>query len=164
MLRPSPPTGYFHVWCEVRPIALGEPLGDGLVSGYGTVVAEGKELREFEPDFFFDDQTGHVDAAARQFEAQMKMLQQTFNIYSGLKEQGKLRFAYAFADSPGGIIVLDMASNEELQQTLFLLPSMPLVNRTVRPLTEMKSVEDLITELESIVSSMPRKPSGKESG
>lgn len=96
--------------------------------------------------------------------AQMKMLQQTFNIYSGLKEQGKLRFAYAFADSPGGIMVLDMASNEELQQTLFLLPSMPLVNRTVRPLTEMKSVEDLITELESIVSSMPRKPSGKESG
>lgn len=96
--------------------------------------------------------------------AQMKMLQQTFNIYSGLKEQGKLRFAYAFADSPGGIIVLDMASNEELQQTLFLLPSMPLVNRTVRPLTEMKSVEDLITELESIVSSMPRKPSGKELG
>jgi muconolactone D-isomerase len=96
--------------------------------------------------------------------AQMKMLQQTFNIYSGLKEQGKLRFAYAFADSPGGIMVLDMASNEELQQTLFLLPSMPLVNRTVRPLTEMKSVEDLITELESIVSSMPRKPGGKESG
>jgi muconolactone D-isomerase len=96
--------------------------------------------------------------------AQMKMLQQTFNIYSGLKEQGKLRFAYAFADSPGGIMVLDMASNEELQQTLFLLPSMPLVNRTVRLLTEMKSVEDLITELESIVSSMPRKPGGKESG
>jgi muconolactone D-isomerase len=95
--------------------------------------------------------------------AQMKMLQQTFNIYSSLKEQGKLRFAYAFADSPGGIMVLDMASNEELQQTLFLLPSMPLVNRTVRPLTEMKSVEDLITELESIVSSMPRKLGGKES-
>jgi muconolactone D-isomerase len=95
--------------------------------------------------------------------AQMKMLQQTFNIYSGLKEQGKLRFAYAFADSPGGVMVLDMASNEELQQTLFLLPSMPLVNRTVRPLTEMKSVENLITELESIVSSMPRKPGGKES-
>ena len=95
--------------------------------------------------------------------AQMKMLQQTFNIYSGPKEQGKLRFAYAFADSPGGIMVLDMASNEELQQTLFLLPSMPLVNRTVRPLTEMKSVEDLITELESIVSSMPRKLGGKES-
>jgi muconolactone D-isomerase len=95
--------------------------------------------------------------------AQMKMLQQTFNIYSGLKEQGKLRFAYAFADSPGGIMVLDMASNEELQQTLFLLPSMPLVNRIVRPLTDMKSVENLITELESIVSSMPRKLGGKES-
>jgi muconolactone D-isomerase len=90
--------------------------------------------------------------------AQMKMLQQTFNIYRELKEQGKLKFAYAFADSPGGIMVLDVASNEELQQTLFLLPSMPLVNRTVRPLTEIKSVEDLIAELESIVSSMPRKP------
>ncbi len=34
-------------------------------------------------------------------------------------------------------MVLDLASNEELQQTLFLLPSMPLVNRTVRPLTEI---------------------------
>lgn len=90
--------------------------------------------------------------------AQMKMLQQTFNVYHELKEQGKLKFVYAFADSPGGIMVLDVASNEELQQTLFLLPSMPLVNRTVRPLTEIKSVEEIITELESIVNSMPRKP------
>ncbi|AFU58280.1 hypothetical protein Ngar_c13420 [Candidatus Nitrososphaera gargensis Ga9.2] len=94
--------------------------------------------------------------------AQMKMLQQTFSIYRELKEQGKLKFAYAFADSPGGIMVLDVASNEELQQTLFLLPSMPLVNRTVRPLTEIKQVEDLITELESIVSSMPRTPGEKK--
>jgi len=92
--------------------------------------------------------------------AQMKMLQQTFSIYRDLKEQGKLKFVYAFADSPGGIMVLDVASNDELQQTLFLLPSMPLVSRTVRPLTEMKSVEQLISELESIVSSMPSK--GKE--
>ena len=88
--------------------------------------------------------------------AQMKMLQQTFNIYRELKEQGKLKFVYAFADSPGGILVLDVASNEELQQTLFMLPSMPLVDRTVRPLTEIRSVEGLIAELESIVSSMPR--------
>lgn len=94
--------------------------------------------------------------------AQMKMLQQTFNIYRELKEQGKLKFVYAFADSPGGIMVLDVASNDELQQTLFLLPSMPLVNRIVRPLTEIKSVEDLITELESIVSSMPRRPDEKK--
>jgi muconolactone D-isomerase len=93
--------------------------------------------------------------------AQMKMLQQTFQIYRDLKEQGKLKFMYAFADSPGGIIVLDVASNEELQQTLFLLPSMPLVNRTVRPLTELKSVEDLVTELQSIVSSMPSRPEEK---
>lgn len=90
--------------------------------------------------------------------AQMKMMQQTFNTYRDLKEQGKLKFAYAFADSPGGIVVLDVASNEELQQILFLFPSMPLVNRIVRPLTEMKSVENIIGELESIVSSMPRKP------
>lgn len=89
--------------------------------------------------------------------AQMKMLQQTFTIYRELKEQSKLKFVYAFADSPGGMMVLDVASNDELQQTLFLLPSMPLVSRTVRPLTEMKSVEELISELESIVSSMPAK-------
>jgi muconolactone D-isomerase len=86
--------------------------------------------------------------------AQMKMLQQTFETYRELKGSGELKFAYAFADRPGGIVVLDVASNEELQQTLFLMPSMPLVERTVRPLTEMKSVEGLIKELESIVGSM----------
>jgi muconolactone delta-isomerase len=93
--------------------------------------------------------------------AQMKMLQQTFGIYRELKDQGKLKFVYAFADSPGGMMVLDVASNNELQQTLFLLPSMPIVSRIVRPLTEMKSVEELISELESIVSSMPRKSKEK---
>ena len=82
--------------------------------------------------------------------AQMKMLQQTFNIYEELREQGKLKFAYAFADSPGGIMVLDVTSKEELQQILFLLPSMPMVNRIVRPLTEVGSVKNLIGELESI--------------
>lgn len=89
--------------------------------------------------------------------AQMKMLQQTFAIYKELSDSGKLKFSYAFADKPGGIIVLDVASNEELQQTLFLLPSMPLVDRVVRPLTEIRSVESIINELESIVSSMPGK-------
>jgi muconolactone D-isomerase len=78
--------------------------------------------------------------------AQMKMLQQTFETYQELKERGKLKFAYAFADRPGGIVVLDVASNEELQQLLFLMPSMPL--------TEMKSVDGLVGELESIVGSM----------
>jgi muconolactone D-isomerase len=87
--------------------------------------------------------------------AQMKMLQQTFATYQDLSEQGKLKFAYAFADSPGGVMVLDVASNEELQRVLFLLPSMPLVERTVRPLTEMKSVEEMVGELRSIVDSMP---------
>lgn len=87
--------------------------------------------------------------------AQMKMLQQTFETYQELKEQGKIKFSYAFADSPGGIIVLDVASNEELQQVLFLLPSMPLVHRTVRPLTEIKSVQGIVAELQTIVSSMP---------
>ena len=27
-------------------------------------LAKGEFLREFEPDFFFDDQTGHIDNAA----------------------------------------------------------------------------------------------------
>jgi muconolactone D-isomerase len=88
--------------------------------------------------------------------AQMKTLQQTFSTYNDLKEQGKLKFAYAFADSPGGIMLLDVESNEEPQQVLFLLPSMPLVQRTVRPLTEIKSADAIVSELQSIVSSMPR--------
>jgi hypothetical protein len=45
-------------------------------------------------------------------------------------------------------MVLDVASNEELQRTMFMVPSMPLANRNVR----------LLTEIESIVNSMPRKP------
>jgi 5'-nucleotidase len=28
-------------------------------------LAKGEFLREFEPDFFFDDQTGHIESAAR---------------------------------------------------------------------------------------------------
>lgn len=95
--------------------------------------------------------------------AQMKMLQQTFDTYQEMKDQGKIKFAYAFADSPGGIIVLDVASNEELQKVLFLLPSMPLVQRTVRPLTEVKSVEGIVAELQTIVSSMPN-PEQKGTG
>ena len=27
-------------------------------------LAKGSFLREFEPDFFFDDQTGHIESAA----------------------------------------------------------------------------------------------------
>jgi 5'-nucleotidase len=28
-------------------------------------LAKGEFLREFEPDFFFDDQTGHIESASR---------------------------------------------------------------------------------------------------
>jgi 5'-nucleotidase len=28
-------------------------------------LPKGKFLREFEPDFFFDDQTGHIESASR---------------------------------------------------------------------------------------------------
>ncbi len=95
--------------------------------------------------------------------AQIKMLQQTFEMYEGLKDEGKLKFAYAFADSPGGITLWDVESNDELQKILFLLPSMPLVTRTVTPLTEMKAVSQVIEELRSIVNSMPKKPSQQNS-
>ncbi len=84
------------------------------------------------------------------------MLKQTFQIYEDLKNQNKLKFAYAFADIPGGISLWEVESNEDLQRILFLLPSMPLVERTVRPVTEMSSVANVIGELESIVSSMPK--------
>ena len=87
--------------------------------------------------------------------AQITMIKQTFQMYEEFKNQGKLIACYAFADFPGGITIWDVASNEELQQILFLLPTMPLVNRIVRPLTELKNAAKIIGELESIVSSMP---------
>ena len=60
-----------------------------------------------------------------------------------MKNKGKRKFGYAFADFPGGVCIWDVESNEELQHILFLLPSMPLVKRTVRLLTEMKSVSEI---------------------
>lgn len=53
-------------------------------------------------------------------------------------------------------MVLDVASNEELQQVLFLLLSMLLAQRTVRPLIEMKSVDFMISQLQMIAGSMPK--------
>jgi len=88
--------------------------------------------------------------------SQMAMLKQTYEMYDDLKTRGKLKFSYAFADSPGGITLWDVESNEELQRILFLLPSMPFVERTVKPVTEMKAVLNVIKELETIVSSMPK--------
>src|SRR5207247_8450214 len=80
--------------------------------------------------------------------ARMTMLKQTFDMYDDLKTRGKLKFSYAFADSPGAITMWDVESNEELQRILFLLPSMPFVERTVKPVTEMKSALNVIKELE----------------
>lgn len=88
--------------------------------------------------------------------SQMAMLKQTYDMYDDLKARGKLKFSYAFADSPGGITLLDVESNEELQRILFLLPSLPFVERSVKPVTEMKAVLNVIKELETIVSSMPK--------
>lgn len=39
---------------------------------------------------------------------------------------------------------------------------MPIVKRTVKPLTEMKAVEGIVEELESIVKSMPKTADNKK--
>jgi muconolactone D-isomerase len=88
--------------------------------------------------------------------AQITKLKQTFDMYDDLKARGKLKFSYMFADTPGGITLWEVESNEELQRILFLLPSMPLVERTVKPLTEMKSALNVMKELALIVSSMSK--------
>ncbi len=89
--------------------------------------------------------------------ARMTMLKQTYDMYDDLKKRDKLKFSYAFADSPGGFMLLNVDSNEELQRILFLLPSMPFVERTVKPVTEMKALLNVIKELEKIVNSEPNK-------
>jgi muconolactone D-isomerase len=89
--------------------------------------------------------------------AQLKMLSQTFAMYKDYKENGKLKEMYAFADNPGGITVWDVESNEELQKILFLLPTMPFMDREVHPITTLDSVSDVVQELTDIVKSMPSK-------
>jgi muconolactone D-isomerase len=87
---------------------------------------------------------------------QTNMLKRTYQLYDEMKVKGKLKVSYAFADYPGAVTIWDVGSNEELQQILFLLPSMPLVDRTVKPLTEIKSLTDIISQLESVVRAMPK--------
>jgi muconolactone D-isomerase len=91
--------------------------------------------------------------------AQLKMLSQTFAMYKDYKENGKLKEMYAFADNPGGITIWDVESNEELQKTLFLLPTMPFMEREVRPITSLDSAIGVVRELTEIVKSMPAGPS-----
>jgi muconolactone D-isomerase len=88
--------------------------------------------------------------------SQTKLLKQTYKVYEEMKVKGKLKVSYAFADYPGVVTIWDVGSTEELQQILFLLPSMPLVNRTVKPLTEMKSLMHVIQQLESLMEAMPK--------
>jgi muconolactone delta-isomerase len=88
--------------------------------------------------------------------SQINMIKETFRLYEEMKTKGKLKISYAFADLPGGITIWDVQSIEELQQILFLLPIMPLVKRTVKPLTEVKSATEVIRQLETLVGSMPK--------
>lgn len=84
------------------------------------------------------------------------LLKHTFGLYNDYRKEGKLKFSYGFADQPGVISIWDVESNEELQRILFLLPSLSVIDRTVKPLTEMKSIVSVIGELEQIVSSISR--------
>ena len=89
--------------------------------------------------------------------AQLKMLNQTFQMYKDYKENGKLKEMYAFADNLGGITVWDAESNEDLQKILFLLPTMAFMEREVHPSTTLDSVTNVVKELTDIVKSMPAK-------
>ena len=91
--------------------------------------------------------------------AQLKMLRQTFEMYKDYMSNGKLKYVYAFADTPGGITIWDVESLEELQKILFLLPSMPFMDREVKPLTSIDAADEIAKELIEIIKSMPEKPS-----
>ena len=99
---------------------------------------------------------------------QINLLKHTFGLYDDYSKEGKLKFCCAFADQPGVVSVWDVESNEELQRILFLLPSLSVIDRIVKPLTELKSLESVTGELQQIVSSLPKlgykqeKEKGKE--
>jgi muconolactone D-isomerase len=87
---------------------------------------------------------------------QINLLKHTFGLYDDYSKEGKLKFCCAFADQPGVVSVWDVESNEELQRILFLLPSLSVIDRIVKPLTELKSLESVTGELQQIVSSLPK--------
>ncbi len=86
----------------------------------------------------------------------INLLKHTFGLYNDYSIEGKLKLCYAFADEPGIISVWNVESNEELQRILFLLPSLSIIDRTVKPLTELKSLVSVTGELQQIVSSIPK--------
>ncbi len=52
-------------------------------------LPKGEFLREFEPDFFFDDQTGHVDAASRHVPARACIERYRQRALSAALERGR---------------------------------------------------------------------------
>lgn len=87
---------------------------------------------------------------------QINLLKNTFSLYDDYAKEGKLKLCYGFADEPGMVSVWDVESNEELQRILFLLPSLSSVDRTVKPLTELKPFVSVVGELLQIVSSISK--------
>ncbi|GIU71553.1 MAG: hypothetical protein KatS3mg003_1032 [Candidatus Nitrosocaldaceae archaeon] len=87
--------------------------------------------------------------------AQLKMFRQTLSMYKDFKENGKIKEIYSFADHPGIVTIWDVESHEELQKILFMLPSTPFMERDVKPLANVDSLDDIAKELIDIVKSMP---------
>ena len=70
--------------------------------------------------------------------------QRLFKMLNDLEKDGKLKAKYAFADIAGGIVMLDVASLEELYGILASMPTTPYVDREIHPLISMDIMEEAV--------------------
>jgi muconolactone delta-isomerase len=70
--------------------------------------------------------------------------QRLFKMLKDLEKDGKLKAKYALADIPGGIVMLDVESLEELYGILASMPTNPYVDREIHPLISMDLMEEAV--------------------
>lgn len=66
-----------------------------------------------------------------------------------LQAEGKLEASYTFGDRPGGCLVLNMASHEELQRVLWSHPVFPFISFEVHPVVPLEEMEKAAKEMAS---------------
>ncbi len=64
-----------------------------------------------------------------------------------LQAEGKLEASYTFSDRPGGCLILNMASHEELQKVLWSHPLFPFIGFEVHPVVPLEETEKTIKKM-----------------
>lgn len=74
------------------------------------------------------------------------------NWYGELIKQGKIDRIYNFTGDAGGFVIMDVKSNEELQEIIMKHPLFPYLDRQVIPITEQAVASKAFKEFAASIS------------